>query len=148
MPRKAQPVLYTAYTMKSRVLLKLAVRVTRDGVMVVWTPWPGGVLARCCSLSAPISCTDPFDDLRRESWGIRRRRDAGALEIGGREGFRLDEAFFGAPRCGEPCSFEERCRGGSGARRDSRWGGAGLFGLRVLGVNPRASGSLESRSMD
>lgn len=70
----------------------------RNGVGRVMELWPEGPLASSsCSWANPRPCNGVCEELRRESWGFRRKRDAGALETGGREGFRLDKAFFGTP---------------------------------------------------
>ena len=85
-----------SYTVNAWLLLTL---VARSGVGCFWTSWLGGNLASCRSLPSPNPCADVCDDLRRATWGIKRSRDAGALEMGGRTGLRLNEAFFLTPRC-------------------------------------------------
>lgn len=124
-PRKAQPSGRNSYTVNSWPLLRLAVRVVCDKVGNVSTPFPRWALATCCSVPAPNPCADIFEGLRRATSGVRRQRDARALEMGGRAGLRLGGAFCGTPRCGGRCSCEGLCRSGLGGGKGIRRGGRG-----------------------
>lgn len=142
-PREAQPASRNSYTVNSWPLRRLAVGVVCDEVGSVSTPRPRGALATCCSLPAPNLCADIFEDLRRATSGVRRQRDARALEMGGRVGLRLGGAFCETPRCRGMCSCEGLCRSRLGEGGGIRWGGRG-GSMLDLAILPLRDGSLRA----
>ena len=145
MPRKAQPA-KSSHTVVCLLLLRLVVDVASDDIGNVRTPQPGRALAGCCLLPTPSPCADVFEDLRLAAWGVRRQRDAGALEIGGKAGLRLDEALIGTLDCREKCLCEGFCQRRLGRGTESRGrsklgrGGGGthvMHGRSHMTIDPR-----------
>ena len=120
-----------SYTVNACLLLRLAVVVARDEVGTICMPSSGGALARCCPLPAPSPCAAAaFEDLGIKTWGVKSKRDAGALDMGGRAGCRLDGALCGTPKDRGPRSCDDFCRSGWGGGRQSRWGEAN-FSMQI-----------------
>lgn len=150
MPSKCQLATVYVYTVNAWLLLWLAVHAVRNDVGSALAPWPEGPLA---SSSSSLLNSRPrngvCEELRRESWGIRRKRDARALETGGREGFRLDTAFFGTSGWRGSCSSEEFCPSGLGRGRVKKpAGGASQCRLHIVGTNPWTTGPRTVGSSD